>query len=259
MDVTILFTFGTVFLTGIITAILPCTLPVVFGFLGILLQQTSIPKERIFRVIFFCLGFTVMYTFFGVIVGLLGYFTQSALIVLGFKQALIHIGGAFLIITGVYSLRVIPLVNSVIGNMFSSIHIWMNAHTPFSLSSTKSTTPFFMGTIFAAGWTPCIGVVLGSVLTLAGTTGTVLLGGAYLLIFSIGLSVPFLLIASGYTRAEKWFYKHTWVLRTAEFVSGVFLIAIGLVFLTGYTHLFVLLSEPFAQILPAETSFLDHI
>ncbi|MBP8973597.1 MAG: redoxin domain-containing protein [Anaerolineae bacterium] len=91
----------------------------------------------------------------------------------------------------------------------------------------------FMGVVFSAGWTPCIGPIYGAVLTLASTGGSVSWAGVLLLAYAIGLGIPFLLTALALDRAQGIFRRLQRHMRTVEVVSGAFLIFIGVLVFSG--------------------------
>ncbi|MEB2287156.1 MAG: redoxin domain-containing protein [Anaerolineae bacterium] len=91
----------------------------------------------------------------------------------------------------------------------------------------------FMGVVFSAGWTPCIGPIYGAVLTLASTDGSVSRAGVLLLAYAFGLGIPFLLTALALDRAQGIFRRLQRHMRTIEAVSGAFLIFIGVLVFSG--------------------------
>jgi cytochrome c-type biogenesis protein len=91
---------------------------------------------------------------------------------------------------------------------------------------------FAVGFAFAFGWTPCIGPILSTILFAAASEGTVMKGVLLLAIYSAGLAVPFLLTSLGIDRFLAFYTKFRRHLHTVEVVSGVLLIAIGLLVLT---------------------------
>ncbi len=91
----------------------------------------------------------------------------------------------------------------------------------------------FMGVVFSAGWTPCIGPIYGAVLTLASSGGSMSEAGALLTAYSLGLGIPFLLTALALDQAQGVFRRLQRNMRTIEAVSGVFLIAIGVLVFSG--------------------------
>jgi cytochrome c-type biogenesis protein len=91
-----------------------------------------------------------------------------------------------------------------------------------------------VGLTFAIGWTPCIGPILGSILTLASNDKTVQQGIALLLAYSAGLGVPFLLSSVALGGFLRFFKRYRPFIPTVERVAGVLLIAVGLLVITNY-------------------------
>jgi cytochrome c biogenesis protein CcdA len=92
---------------------------------------------------------------------------------------------------------------------------------------------FFMGVVFSAGWTPCIGPIYGGILTLAATTGNVGLASAQLLSYSLGLGVPFFLAAIMLDGAQTFLRRLQRHMRTIKLVSGTLLLIIGIAVASG--------------------------
>jgi cytochrome c-type biogenesis protein len=86
---------------------------------------------------------------------------------------------------------------------------------------------FGLGAIFAVGWSPCIGIILGGILTMAATSGTVLQGGLLLVAYTIGLGLPFLLIAAVYDRAPRIMAPLIRHGRAVSLIGGLLVVAIG--------------------------------
>jgi cytochrome c-type biogenesis protein len=107
---------------------------------------------------------------------------------------------------------------------------------------------FPFGMAFAAGWTPCIGPVLATVLATAAVSRSAVWGGTLLLLYSLGLGIPFVLLARGYTRAHRsiaFLKRHG---RAVETTGGMMLVAVGVLFATGtWQSLFQPLQRWFAQ------------
>jgi len=90
-----------------------------------------------------------------------------------------------------------------------------------------------LGSSFAFGWTPCVGPILGSILLLASTSTTAFQGGFLLFVFSMGLAVPFLIIAAGFGTLSTKIPKIAKYLRWVEVIGGIFLIALGYLLITN--------------------------
>lgn len=108
---------------------------------------------------------------------------------------------------------------------------------------------FPLGMAFAAGWAPCIGPILATILATAAISGTVAWGGLLLVLYSFGLGIPFVLLALGFSRAQgslAWMRRHG---RRIEVAGGVLLIVVGVLFVTGsWQQLFRPLQRWFAQL-----------
>jgi len=86
---------------------------------------------------------------------------------------------------------------------------------------------FLIGVVFAIGWTPCVGLILGPILVLASNAGTLREGVMLLLVYSLGLGIPFLLLGLGLDRLSrllKWLKPHTWKI---EIGTGIIMIVLG--------------------------------
>src|SRR5207248_9552930 len=86
---------------------------------------------------------------------------------------------------------------------------------------------FGVGSAFAVGWTPCIGPVLGAILTLSATTGSVAKGGYLLLVYSLGLGVPFIITGLAVVPITAFFRRIRGLMPIVEIVTGVLVIAVG--------------------------------
>lgn len=217
-----------VFIAGIITFIAPCTLPLVPAFLGFisgislkdLKNKDKIKKykSKVFlNSIMFVFGFTIIFVIFGSLVGFLG----KSLI--NYKIWLSRIGGFVILIFGLYMLNIINLPIFK-GRGFRVIKIFKNHNLINSL---------FLGSAFGFGWSPCVGPILGSVLTLASSSETVLQGAFLLLVFSAGLALPFLITALFWEKSSYYIKKNQKVFNVISFIGGIFFIFLGVLLITG--------------------------
>ncbi len=167
----------------------------------------------------FITGFTVVFVVLWASVGLIGY-------LVGDHRDLLRIaGGAILIVLGLHvaGLIRIPVLYRAAGPQ-------VRRDTGGEPSLPRSA---LMGLAFGAGWTPCIGPILGGVLGLATTSETVGQGTVLLVAFSLGLGIPFLLVALGATALSR---KLTWLLRhqtALALLNGAMLILIGFLMITN--------------------------
>ena len=221
------------FIAGLITFLAPCTLPLVPGYLGFIsgVKQTDLdnPDKRtelrrtiIRNGFFFVIGFTVVFVTFGTLAGLLG----GALT--GYRELLTRIGGVFVIIFGLFMLGILNL---------PILKRERRIQTPQWLTLGTPTASFIVGATFAFGWTPCIGPILGSILLLASSSTTALSGGFLLLVFSVGLSVPFVLTSFLFSSATRLIKNITPYLKFISVFGGIFLIILGFLLLTDQFEL----------------------
>jgi cytochrome c-type biogenesis protein len=216
------------FVAGLLTFFAPCTLPLVPAFLGIISgakpEEFNDPKKikavrgRIFmNAVFYVLGFSLVFILFGVAFSYLGS-------LFNIRLWLEKIGGLFVLAFGLVLLGWlnIPLLNSE-----KKIHVSQLFRNVSLLNS------FLLGALFALGWSPCVGPLLGSILLLATTSGTVFEGTLLLVVFSIGLGVPFLLTALLIGKAFAAFGKWSGAIAVINKIAGVFLITIGFLLILG--------------------------
>jgi len=211
------------FVAGLLTFLAPCTLPLVPAYIGFisgvdakdLEDPEKAPKARrkiFLNGVFFIVGFSIIFIIFGTLAGLLGQ------VLVPFRIWLARIGGAFIIIFGLFMLGVFNL---------SFLQRDRRIKMPKWLEIGKPSSSFIVGGAFAFGWTPCVGPILGSILLLSTTSGTALQGAIMLAIFSLGLSIPFLLVALAYSKATKYMGQITKYLKWVSYIGGVFLILLG--------------------------------
>lgn len=223
------------FIAGVLTFLAPCTLPLVPGYLAFIggtsikdLQdplKSSLVRKKIFiNGLMYVLGFSLIFIALGTVFGAAGSF------LLKYRSLLSQIGGAFIIFFGFYLMHFFELP------IFKNYFLFLSKSKKFNF--TQKLTPgepgssFIFGATFAFGWTPCIGPILGTILVLASTSGTAFQGSILLLIFSLGLAIPFLAIALAFGHAAQYVRKITKYLNVISFIGGVFLVFIGILLLT---------------------------
>ena len=204
------------FLEGIITFISPCLLPMLpiyaTYFAGGGERSTN---KTLFHAGGFVLGFTLVFTAMGALAGTLGSF------LIAHQTALNVVSGLIVILFGLSYLGVVRI------NLFRGT----NRSTDYRDLGFGSALLF--GVVFSLGWTPCVGTFLGSALMLASQQGHMLEGMLMLLVYSLGLGIPFLLSAvliDQLKSAFNWIKQHYRVINT---VCGCLLIVIGLLMATG--------------------------
>ena len=204
------------FLEGIITFISPCLLPMLPVYLSYFAGGgTRSTRRTLTGAAGFVTGFTVLFVLMGALAGTLGAFLQH------YHTADNLISGAVVIFFGLNFLGVIKLT------------LFRGSSRAVKADGMGFGAALLFGMVFAVGWTPCVGAFLGSALAMASQQGHVLAGMLMLLVYSLGLGVPFVLSAVLIDRlktAFDWVKRHYAVINT---VSGVFLIFVGVLMATG--------------------------
>jgi cytochrome c-type biogenesis protein len=212
------------FIAGLLSFISPCVLPLIPVYLGYLSGSTiagdeAPPRSYVFtHALMFVAGFTFIFVVvFGVPAGFLGGALGKV------ADYMVWLGGLLLIIFGLHIMGVITIP---IFNVQKKMEYGYGQAPSYARS-------MFIGMTFAAGWTPCIGPLLGAILTLAIQGQNVGLAMAYLFIYSMGLAVPFLVTAWMLTAATSRLKKLNRHMALIERVSGAFIILVGVMLLTG--------------------------
>jgi cytochrome c-type biogenesis protein len=212
------------FAVGFVSFVSPCVLPLVPGYLsavsGVSIGEFKQGEGRSAKVLLpalvFCLAFTVVFVALGMTATGIGGTLKDH------RHTLERVSGALIIALGVFFVLTpfVPRLNRE----------W---RVDALMQRAGSGGPLIAGAAFAIAWTPCVGPTLGSILTAAATQQTVGKGGVLLGAYSLGLAVPFLVTAVAFNRATsafRWLRDH-YLAVTA--VSGLILIGMGVLLLTG--------------------------
>lgn len=211
------------FLEGIITFISPCILPMlpiyISYFAGGDYENEVNKGSTLKNSIGFVMGFTIVFTLLGTVAGTLGNFIKE------YYNILNVIGGTIIVIFG---LNYIGLFKIGFLERSYKMNVEIN---PFRFLSAM-----VFGMVFAVGWTPCVGTFLGSALMIAANSQSVVKGASMLLVYSIGLGIPFIISAVliGQLKETMDFIKKNY--KTINFISGIILIVIGIAMMTGYLN-----------------------
>lgn len=205
-----------VFLEGIITFVSPCLLPMLPIYVGYFMgagEGESSRRTVLLRAFGFVLGFTILFVLMGAFAGTIGSFFVK------YSTAVNLVGGAVITVLGLIYLGIlnIPIFKGAKGGWHGGGFF----------------TSLLMGVVFSVGWTPCVGAFLGSALVLASQSGSVLRGAVMLLLYSLGLGIPFLLGAVLMERLKNvfnWLKKHS---GTVSRISGGLLVTLGILMMTG--------------------------
>ncbi len=220
------------FLAGILSFLSPCVLPLVPSYVGFLTGMTldELSEKRrhaLLHAVLFVAGFSLIFILLGAGATALGRTLRA------YEVWITRIGGVLIILFGLYSLGVLK-----IGAFSLDRRVHLQDKPMGYLGSV------LVGIAFGAGWTPCIGPILGAILNLAIAEDNVQRGIVLLAAYSAGLAVPFLLAAVAVDRFLDWFKRFRrylpWVMR----VAGILLVIVGLLMVSGqFTRLAALLSE----------------
>ena len=219
-----------VVLAGLLSFLSPCVLPIVPGYLCFMagtsldklqVDHDNITKKRVFKFsLSFVLGFSTVFVVLGASATLL------SSVVYEYLDYLRIAGGIIIITFGIHFMQVIqiPFLNR-------EMRYQIENYRPGIVGS------YIIGLSFAFGWTPCIGPILGSVLSIAASSETVTYGVILLMLYSAGLGIPFLLAAYAINGFMKFLSKIRNYIRSIEIFTGLLLIIFGILIPVSYTHL----------------------
>jgi cytochrome c-type biogenesis protein len=215
----------TAFLAGLVSFVSPCVLPLIPAYLSFItgssleeLHAQSAAAERtrvVLHALAFIAGFTIVFVSLG--------FTASAIgtALVNYRDWIAKIGGVIVVVLGL----------NMIG-VFKIPFLMMDKRPRWRVEKQSYWASFVVGLAFAAGWSPCVGPILAGILALASQEQY---GSATFLLFvySMGLALPFFCVAAGISRAMSALDRIKRYLGAIEIGAGAFLVATGLVLVTG--------------------------
>ncbi|MCJ7641347.1 MAG: cytochrome c biogenesis protein CcdA [Desulfobacterales bacterium] len=220
-DISILIAFT----AGLLSFVSPCVLPLVPSYItyitGVSFQDLTSEETRkklklatLVHSLLFILGFSTIFILMGASASYLGQLLSR------YQYWVVKIGGVLIILLGIHFVL----------QIFPFLQIEKRIH--FEKKSLGYLGSFLVGIVFAAGWTPCIGPILSAILIYASTSQNMTTGIALLAAYSLGLGIPFLVASLAFNLFLSAFQKMQRYMRVIIFVSGFFLIAIGILILT---------------------------
>lgn len=224
---------------GFISFSSPCCLPLIPGYLSYVsalpvseLGDRDARRVTVRAALLFVAGFTVVFTVLGIAATALG------AVLLRNQDDIVRGFGVVIVVMGLVTMGVLRVPA-----------LMRERRVDLARIPRGPGWAFPMGMAFAAGWAPCIGPVLATILATAAASGTIAWGGILLALYSIGLGIPFLLLALGFSRAQRslaWL-RHNG--RRIEVAGGALLVGVGVLFLTGrWQELFRPLQRWFAEL-----------
>ena len=216
--------FAVAFSAGLLSFLSPCVLPLVPVYLASL-AGPEILESRVARFrmplflhsVSFVLGFSIVFSLWGAGIGLIG----SAFV--AHSEVIRQVVGSLLIVFGLLMLAALKVP-------------WLNYERRLNLSLGTTTgylRAFLTGAIFSLAWTPCVGPILGGILTLALDSAEVWQGTYLLAVYSLGLGLPFLVLGAAFDYVSPLLKAVNRYSRWVYMVSGILLMVVGVLILTG--------------------------
>jgi len=222
------------FLGGIVSFASPCCLPLVPAYVGYMVGTTADDgtarrRAAFYQALAFVLGFSLVFITLWASVGLIGYVLRD------YVGILRQLGGAVIVFMG---LHVAGVIN--VSALYREVHLPVGpmGGTSMGFGQAAPSTPSYrrsalLGIVFAAGWTPCIGPILGGIIGLASVSASVAEGTVLLGAYAAGLAIPFILVALGATAVSHrlgWLRDHH---TAVSAVTGAMLVIVGFLMITN--------------------------
>lgn len=219
--------FPIAFGAGVISFFAPCVVPLLPAYIGYvtgvslkdLKEQGYAPfkKKLLLSSLFYVLGFSIVFVVLGTAVAGVGASLRR------YDFLIQRVGGLIILILGLEFAGIFHLPFLARQRSF---------RLPSWTQKLGYSRAFFVGPIFATAWTPCVGAVLGSILTLAAITGTALKGATLLFVYSLGISVPFMIVSFTLASAPRYLSFVSKHIGAVSRVVGLLLAILGLLLLT---------------------------
>ena len=208
------------FAAGLLSFLSPCVLPLIPSYVSFLTGMTVEEMQvrrgtTLLHALWFVGGFSLIFIALGASASALG------VALLASQHWIARVSGVLLILFGLY---LVGMVRPAFLMRERRVHL---ARKPLGYVGSS-----VAGVAFGAAWTPCIGPILGGILTLAATRASIAQGTALLGVYALGLAVPFLITAFALDRFLVWFQRFRPYIRWVELVAGILLIILGLLLIT---------------------------
>ncbi|TDQ36770.1 cytochrome c biogenesis CcdA family protein [Aureibacillus halotolerans] len=207
---------------GLLSFFSPCVFPLLPAYVANITGSMGSTQELRRSVVFqrslgFITGFTIVFILLGILATGIGEFLLTN------KLMLARIGGLLIIVFGLQMLGLLQFRFLMMEKRIQSV----------SGKVTNSFRSVLVGMTFAFGWSPCVGLTLGSIMTLASMQNNVGQGAMLLLIYSLGMGVPFLIVSLLLTNSKAFMTKINRILPVLNRINGGILVALGLLLFTG--------------------------
>lgn len=204
---------------GVVSFLSPCVLPLVPVYIANMAGVSVLDRNSrisfrtpLIHTLIFVAGFTVVFAGLGASAGLVGFYSGAH------SDVLTKVAGALLIFFGIV--------------LLASLRIrWLNYEKHIGntlLVGAGHTRSLLIGAAFALGWTPCVGPILGGILTLAYDSGTAWKGAYLLVVYSLGLGLPFLIMSFAVAPISAYLKQFRRYMPLASLVGGLLLIVMGI-------------------------------
>lgn len=221
--------FLAAFVAGILSISSPCVLPLVPIYLAHMAgvgaaEMGSVSRALLMRnAIAYVTGFSLVFIIMGAALGAVGSVATTLDLVPDNRVWLVRFGGVLLIVLGLYQTGLVR-----IPWLDRERRLVVSPGSPGSISSS-----FIIGVGFGAGWTPCIGPILGGILTMAAGQGSIERATLLLTTYTLGLAIPFLLVALVFGSHQGVIKRLNRHLPTISLVSGAVMLGVGLIMVLG--------------------------
>ena len=232
-DATSIASLGTAFAAGLLSVFSPCVMPLMPAYLSLVsglsveeMQEGSsepyVRRRVLTGSLGFVAGFSTVFILLGASATALGHVLRTwSVQILGVELGVPQLAGVVIIVMGLHIAGVLP------------VHmLYRERRLHLKVRRMNPVGTYLVGAAFAFGWSPCVGPILGGILTIAGSRETVLQGVALLAVYSAGLGVPFLVAAWSIDLFFRAFQRVKSYFRALELVSGALLVGVGLLVMT---------------------------
>lgn len=232
---------GLAFLGGVVSFASPCCLPLVPAYLGYMVgatgEGTSSRRPAFLHGLSFVVGFSLVFVAFYAAIGLIGSVVDRRLMAMAGGAILVFLG---LQVAGVINVRALWRDTRAMPSTGGGLVLVGGSSGPGGGTASLAggdrpgyPRSFMFGLLFAAGWSPCIGPILGGILGLATASSSVATGTVLLIAYAAGLAIPFLAVAMGaswVSRRLQWVGRHH---HAINLVTGGLLVMLGVLMLTN--------------------------